>query len=592
MDNKTIDDLVKLKDLFEAGIITKEQMEQAKARILGSDTSQTVMEKSAGRSQSAGNITSSASNSFFNKPVFWLGLVGIVLIVAIVLLLKFKKQDQEIILPRNLTVDVNGVELEMVRIDGGRFIMGGTRDDVKYEDNELPSHEVSVDTFYMSKFEVTQKLWKAVMGYNPSGFVGDDLPVENVSWDDCQQFVSKLSLLTNHTFRLPTEAEWEYAAKGGPAQEDYLYAGSNELDSVAWAPFNSNGSTHPVGSKDSNTCGLYDMSGNVYEWCSDNYDYYPSLPQDNPKGPTYGTNRVFRGGSWRYADKFSRVTFRAYTPASGRYPNLGLRLVMEVPASDSTNTAEQSADTRPPFELTEQHYKATHYYKASKAAYNLCSEAEFDIDWPVVSSGWDLSKLYRSIGNGKILRNPQELVALYENNMFPSRLWKRVSSAGESDENLFEIDDDDYIGALPYGIHGDLRLKQIMFNKDRGYLAYQLSDYTCGGSGVGASCGELNLIYIYDFKNDHMVTLNDVFRSDAKSSIINLLNSRALPKRERMSDEKAKRVPEQFYIENGICYFIFDKYEIGCGADGAIQLGLRLSDLNPYFTDYGRSLFY
>jgi formylglycine-generating enzyme required for sulfatase activity len=220
----------------------------------------------------------------------------------------------------------------MVRVRGGTFTMGCTKEQGKYcFDWEKPAHQVTVSDFYIGKYEVTQKEWREVMGSNPSGlaFKGcDNCPVEQVSWNDVQQFLAKLNAKTGKTYRLPTEAEWEYAARGGSSSLGYKYAGSKREDEVAWYYSNSGSKTHPVGQKKANELGLYDMSGNVYEWCADWYGNYPSMAQNNPKGPSTGTNRVLRGGSWKYnAPIFCRSAYRGYDSPVSRHDNVGFRLV-------------------------------------------------------------------------------------------------------------------------------------------------------------------------------------------------------------------------------------------------------------------------
>ena len=173
---------------------------------------------------------------------------------------------------------------------------------------------------------MTQALWKAVMGNNPSYFVGDNLPVENVSWDDCQVFIQKLNQLTGKQFRLPTEAEWEYAARGGHKSRGYKYAGGNNIDSVAWCDGNSGNETHPVATKQANELGVYDMSGNVWELCSDWYDGYQSSSQSDPQGPSSGSNRVRRGGGYYFIAMSCRVSYRSFNSPGYRGGDLGLRL--------------------------------------------------------------------------------------------------------------------------------------------------------------------------------------------------------------------------------------------------------------------------
>lgn len=175
---------------------------------------------------------------------------------------------------------------------------------------------------------MTQELWQAVMGSNPSDFIGNDLPVENVSWNDCQEFISQLNALTGENFRLPTEAEWEFACRGGNNSRGYKYSGSTYIDNVAWYEDNSGGEPHPVVTKSPNELGIYDMSGNVWEWCADWYGDYSSGAQTNPKGPYDGSDRVFRGGNWYDFAGFCRSSLRLYCDPMRYSSNLGLRLAL------------------------------------------------------------------------------------------------------------------------------------------------------------------------------------------------------------------------------------------------------------------------
>ena len=217
---------------------------------------------------------------------------------------------------------------KMVTVEGGTFTMGGTSEqgDDAYS-NEKPTHSVTVSTFAIGKYEVTQKQWVEIMGTNPSYFTGDDnRPVEQVSWNDVQEFITKLNARTGKNYRLPTEAEWEYAARGGNKSKGYKYSGSNNLDDVAWYSENSDKTTHRVGEKQP----IYDMSGNVWEWCSDWYGSYSSSAQTNPTGPSSGGDRVLRGGSWSYSAKYCRVAIRGSSAPSYRYYIYGFRLVLSL----------------------------------------------------------------------------------------------------------------------------------------------------------------------------------------------------------------------------------------------------------------------
>ena len=242
--------------------------------------------------------------------------------------------------------EVQGVRFKMVRVEGGTFTMGspaGTGYDCEH-----PQHQVTLPDYWIGETEVTQEIWQAVMGNNPSYFKGNKLPVESVSWNDVQDFIMKLNRLTGQGFRLPTEAEWEYAARGGKEQDGYIYAGGSSLGDVGWYWQNSGDNflhgtdddwdliaiqynhckTHPVAQKRPNALGLYDMSGNVWEWCSDWYgdDYYKNSPTYNPKGPNNGSSRVLRGGGCSINASSCRVAHR-----NGNYPgyrnyDLGFRL--------------------------------------------------------------------------------------------------------------------------------------------------------------------------------------------------------------------------------------------------------------------------
>ena len=219
-------------------------------------------------------------------------------------------------------------DIEMVFVKGGTFTMGATSEQRRdAESDEKPTHSVTISDYYIGKYEVTQAQWRAVMGNNPSNFKGDNLPVECVSWNDVQVFIQRLNEKTGKRFRLPTEAEWEYAARGGSQSKGYKYSGSNTLDDVAWHYGNSSSKTHPVGQKQPNKLGIYDMSGNVWEWCQDWYGVYSSSSQTNPTGPSSGSYRVLRGGSRFDGAWYCRVSFRrSYDPRT-RYDNGGFRLV-------------------------------------------------------------------------------------------------------------------------------------------------------------------------------------------------------------------------------------------------------------------------
>ena len=223
----------------------------------------------------------------------------------------------------------DGISIEMVKVEAGTFMMGATSEMKDPDDDEKPVHQVTLtNDYYMGKYEVTQALWEAVMGNNPSRFKGENLPVETVNWNECQEFISKLNSMTGRKFRLPTEAEWEYAARGGKKSRDYQYSGSRKISDVARYGGNSGSKTHPVGTKQANELGIYDMSGNVCEWCSDWFGCYSSSSQTDPTGSSSGSGRVRRGGSWFDFAGRCRLSYRYYyTPGSRSY-RLGLRLAL------------------------------------------------------------------------------------------------------------------------------------------------------------------------------------------------------------------------------------------------------------------------
>ena len=236
-----------------------------------------------------------------------------------------KPQTAEIAHEQQKSVYVEGYgNIDMIWVEGGTFLMGGNPEIYKN------TQTVTVSSYYIGKFEVTQGLWRAVMGDNPSYYKsGNNYPVENVSWNDCQNFIIGLNQKTGKKFRLPTEAEWEYAARGGKNSHNYKYSGDNIINNVAWYDKNSGKKTHPVGLKQANELGIHDMSGNVWEWCSDWFGSYSDSPLTNPVGADKGSRRVMRGGNWNDSSKYCDVSERFYGVPSHKYNHYGLRLVME-----------------------------------------------------------------------------------------------------------------------------------------------------------------------------------------------------------------------------------------------------------------------
>ena len=237
---------------------------------------------------------------------------------------------------------IGNVRFEMVLVEGGTFTMGATAEQGNDAyDDEKPTHQVTLPSYYIGKTEVTQALWQAVMGKSVSQIasengwntygVGSNYPMYYISYEDCQTFIRKLNALTGKNFRLPTEAEWEFAARGGNNSCVYKYSGSNTLSNVAWYDDNSSNKTHPVATKAPNELGIYDMSGNVWEWCNDCDDWecaYSSSSQYNPTGPNSGSFRVLRGGSKNYNARHNRVSHRRRNDPAYRDDFLGLRLAL------------------------------------------------------------------------------------------------------------------------------------------------------------------------------------------------------------------------------------------------------------------------
>jgi len=240
--------------------------------------------------------------------------------------------------PKKLAVDLGkGVKLELVLIPAGEFMMGSPALDKDAKDDEKPQHRVRITKpFHLGKYPVTQEQWEAVMGSNPSDFKGPKNPVDTIRWDDCQQFLGKLNAKPAAgagKFQLPTEAQWEYACRAGSKTRYCFGDDESKLGDYAWYLPNSGRKTHPVGEKKPNAWGLYDMHGNVFEWCQDRYDggYYAKSPMDDPTGPTGGSYRVDRGSCWFFAAGFCRSADRGNVGPGLRGNGLGFR-VSRVPA--------------------------------------------------------------------------------------------------------------------------------------------------------------------------------------------------------------------------------------------------------------------
>ncbi len=223
----------------------------------------------------------------------------------------------------------NSFDYELVRVEGGSFAPGNITDkEVEGDSKKNPNRTLNLDSFSIGKYPVTQRLWVEVMENNPSSNKGEDLPVENVNWKDVQIFIEKFNRLTGKKYRLPTEAEWEFAAKGGNMTEGFKYSGSNKAEDVAWFNHNSKGKTNPIGTKNPNELGIFDMSGNVWEWCNDWYDefYFQICESNNPTGPSHGTYKVARGGGWHGMADDCMVSRRDFSNPDYRDEALGFRL--------------------------------------------------------------------------------------------------------------------------------------------------------------------------------------------------------------------------------------------------------------------------
>ncbi|MFK8006181.1 MAG: SUMF1/EgtB/PvdO family nonheme iron enzyme [Saprospiraceae bacterium] len=217
----------------------------------------------------------------------------------------------------------------MIMVKGGTFIMGNENG----EDDEMPLNQVTLSSFYLSKYEVTQTDWKNVMGELPRNLGNkgcEECPVENISWEDARRFINKLNNQSDKVYRLPTEAEWEYAALQGQNLGTNNFDSTPDINLSAWYYSNSNGKTHPVGQKNPNRLGIYDMSGNVYEWCQDWYGRYTPTVKTNPTGPSYSNSRVCRGGSWGDGAMFVLPTNRGSSSPKSRKTTIGLRLARSV----------------------------------------------------------------------------------------------------------------------------------------------------------------------------------------------------------------------------------------------------------------------
>lgn len=273
-----------------------------------------------------------------------------------------------------LRFEVNDIPFSMQRIENGVFLMGGTREQHHERlSTDLPTHTVALNAYYISHTEVTQSLWKAVM---PEWEIMDELnnpnyPITDVSWYDCQVFIHRLDSITGMPFRLPTEAEWEFAARGGNETQGFRFAGGNILDSVSWGLSNGGFRKHTVGLKKPNELGLYDMTGNVSEWCSDWYAPYYIGTEPNPKGPITGDNKIVRGGSFDNCQANSHISYRHYQRPEESTQYCGLRLAMTLPNEPTLQVTEEPTIVK---RLKLKNMKIKLVYVAAEIPYYISEE--------------------------------------------------------------------------------------------------------------------------------------------------------------------------------------------------------------------------
>lgn len=243
-------------------------------------------------------------------------------------LIENKKKESET--ANSISIPVkDGINIEMIKVEAGTFMMGATKEVKEPYKIELPAHEVLLtEDYYIGKYEVTQALWNVVMDSKHSTNDGDLLPKNYVSWNDCQEFIEKLNKITGLKFRLPTEAEWEYAARGGKKSKRYLYSGSNNVLDVAWYDGNSSNKRHPVGTKQANELGIFDMGGNVSEWCQDLWGQYQNDSQINPLGSSAGTKHVLRGGNYFFDIRICYLSYRMFAESNYKDASVGFRLAL------------------------------------------------------------------------------------------------------------------------------------------------------------------------------------------------------------------------------------------------------------------------
>ena len=317
-------------------------------------------------------------------------------------------------------ITVGNIRFNMILVKGGTFIHGEPESDNKWFAKEAPCHNVTLSDFYIGECEVTQALWEEVMGENPSKVKKSDCPVTNVSWNDVQDFIRRLNGKTSLSFRLPTDAEWVYAARGGEHREMFKYSGSDELDEVAWNKYNSDGVVRAVKGKRPNSLGIYDMSGNVMEWCQDWYAPYGPEALNNPQGPADGKYKVGHGGAWKASTMYCQPSIRAADYPWAAYDYLGFRLVLDISGKRKVDETESPNDvalndaSQEPIDPI-QESASDFYYK-----YYHNSRFDFEIYYP---SFFDEIELPTNGDGCKFIRDEQTyLIAAGINNVFDETL--------------------------------------------------------------------------------------------------------------------------------------------------------------------------
>lgn len=340
-------------------------------------------------------------------------LIAFIIFNTIILWMRWNGNDEEVKADMPLSnreISVGNTRFNMVLVKGGTFIHGEPESDDKWFAKEAPCHDVTLSDFYMGECEVTQALWEEVMGENPSKVKKGDCPVTNVSWNEVQAFIKRLNEKTSLSFRLPTDAEWVYAARGGVHKENFKYAGGDELDEVGWNKNNSSGVVRAVKGKRPNALGLYDMSGNVMEWCQDWYAPYSAEPLTNPQGPANGKYKVGHGGAWKASTMYCQPSIRAADYPWAAYDYLGFRLALDISGKKKVDETEPSDDVASndafqepvaPIEEPVADFEYKYYYN---------SRFDFELYYP---SFFDKMKLSYNRDGCKLSRDEQTYLLAY-----------------------------------------------------------------------------------------------------------------------------------------------------------------------------------